>query len=351
MADSIWRAGRRLSDCLFESAHEFDFFQAVRLLALIEMDRAPSRSFKNDDMVRFAVETSTAFPASAVAGIVQGTGGRQPRMAVTFLGLIGPSGVLPLSYSEIVIQRRILGDPSLGEFFDIFHHRLLSLFYCAWEKHHFLIGLERAGRTESDRDAFTSYLFDLIGMGTPGLQGRMCFPDRALLRYAGLLAQRPRSAECLRTLLHDYLGVPTAIEQFVGRWYELDRDELCALGAGDSSSKLGEGAVAGDAVWNRQGMVRVTFGPLTAQEFFDFLPDGKTSRRTADLIRWFLGPVIDFEIQVVVAKDEAPEWCSLGGDSGIGPRMGWCSWLTEDPFPEPAADAVFSESECVFAAN
>ena len=42
-----------------------------------------------------------------------------------------------------------------------------------------------------------------------------------LLCYAGLLAQRPRSASALAGLLQDYFGVPVTVMQFVGQWLPL----------------------------------------------------------------------------------------------------------------------------------
>jgi type VI secretion system protein ImpH len=262
------------------------------------------------------------------------------------MGLIGQQGVLPDSYTESAIHQQAFGDRSFAAFFDIFHHRLLSLFYRAWDKHHFVVGYERASRSRGARDPLSGYLFDLIGMGTAGLANRLAVPDHALLRYAGLLAQRPRSAECLRAFLHDFLGVPVAVEQFIGRWHSLDGDELCELGGDGPSSQLGEGAVAGEMVWSRQAMVRIVFGPLTAGEFFEFLPDGSVSRQAAGLIRWFLGPAIDFEMQPVVASGEIPSWCRLG-ESQIGEaRLGWSHWLTDEAFAVPATEAIFAEAEC-----
>jgi type VI secretion system protein ImpH len=356
MADSIWGTGRRLDESLFGKAYEFEFFQAVRLLALMDIEtsreadgRRPTGAgaMKACERLRFGVHTSMAFPASPVFDIEAGLDSSPHRMTVTFLGLIGPFGVLPESYTESAIHQKAFGDPSFAAFFDIFHHRLLCLFYRAWEKHHFFVGYEQANRGNAARDALSGYLFTLIGMGTTGLEKRLPFPDHALLRYAGLLAQRPRSAECLRALLNDFFAVPAAVEQFLGRWHPLDLDELCAIGVDRQSSQLGEGAVAGEMVWSRQSVIRISFGPLTAIDFFEFLPSGAIFRKAVGLIRWFLGPVIDFEIQPLLAGGEAPDWCCLGDARMGGPRLGWCSWLTDEPFERPASEAIFAEGECV----
>ena len=85
---------------------------------------------------------------------------------VAFLGLIGPAGSLPIGYTEMAVEEEYYDHHAFAAFFDIFHHRLLSLFYRAWEKHHFVIGFEQACRRTSARDAITRYLLEFIGMGT-----------------------------------------------------------------------------------------------------------------------------------------------------------------------------------------
>ena len=56
-----------------------------------------------------------------------------PRMVINFMGLVGPSGVLPLYYTELIVERIRQKDRAMLNFLDIFHHRMTSLFYQAWE--------------------------------------------------------------------------------------------------------------------------------------------------------------------------------------------------------------------------
>jgi type VI secretion system protein ImpH len=349
MADSIWGTGRRIDESLYRTPYQFEFFQAVRLLRLAEGDNVNRTRCENHGAIRFAIHPSLSFPPSPVVEIQPRTEEKSARMVVAFLGLIGPAGVLPIAYTEEAVHQRMQGNFSFAAFFDIFHDRLLSLFYQAWKKHHFVIGYEESMRDNAGLDSLTTYLFDIIGMGAAGLRGRLPFPDVALLRYAGLLAQRPRSAECLRAILQDFLDVPITVEQFIGRWQALDPDDLCRVGDERFSTRLGEGSVAGDVVWTRQSAVRIVVGPIKVKRFFDFLPDGRAFREASGLVRWFLGPTIDFEIQPVIATGEVPGWSRLGESQISGPMLGWCSWLSEEPFARPASDAIFAENECVLA--
>lgn len=345
MAASNWGTDCRIDEALFSSACEFDFFQAVRLLARLREGSQPGAPGAASDVVRFRVHNSLAFPASAIAELDRMDDGL-PRMAVTFLGLTGPHGTLPAAYTEIAIDRECFGDRSFADFLDIFNHRLIELFFQAWKKHHFVIGYEQARRQKDvGPDEFTSCLFDLIGMGTGGLRGRMPVQDLALLHYAGLVAQRPHSAEALRVFLRDYFEVPVRVEQFMGKWHQLEAAEACSLGSGELSAQLGGGAVAGDAIWSRQTLVRVVLGPLTAAQFSGFLPDGETFAQVVSLIRWFLGSTLEFEIQPTLRREEVPP-CRLGEET-FAARLGWSAWLRTEPFWFHATDAIFREDEKV----
>jgi type VI secretion system protein ImpH len=129
------RTDHSLEDSLFERGYEFDFFQAVRLLQRIFPDRDPVGHSVSPakEVVPFRSRQSLAFPASTVHQLERPENGSTPAMEVSFLGLTGPQGTLPMSYTELIIQRRAKQDTASAAFFDIFNHRLTGLFYRPWE--------------------------------------------------------------------------------------------------------------------------------------------------------------------------------------------------------------------------
>jgi type VI secretion system protein ImpH len=327
-------AGRML-DRLFDEPWAFEFFQAVHLLERLQPDRQRVGGFGDPrrEAVRFTAATSVAFPASEIQGIDIRDG--QPRMAVNFLGLTGPQGILPLTYSLYVAERARVGDNAMKDFLGIFDHRILSLFFRAWEKTH-------AGVAHGDatRDWLARHLADLVGLSGDALRGRMPFGDDVLLFYTGLLGLPTRPAAGLEQLLTDYFGVTVAIEQFVGAWYPLERTTQSELGDESSaSSQLGLGAVAGDEIWDRQSRARIRVGPLTRRQYDDFLPGGSAYEPLRALARLYTNDMVDFEIQLVLARDEVPP-CKLGGDEPL--PLSWCTWLNTQPLGRNPDDTVFS---------
>src|SRR5580692_8007545 len=286
-----------LHERLFEVPFEFEFFQAVRLLHLILNDRGGvGRIAKpEEEPVRFKVRQSLDFAPSSLHSLSAETD--PPEMTVAFLGLTGIQGVLPHHYTEHILARAQSRDFAMAEFLDLFNHRIISLFYRAWEKHRLPVRLQLAS-AHKEVDEFTQYLFDWIGMGTAGLRERMAFVDQALLRYAGLIGQKPACAAALEGILRDYFGVSVEIQEFTGAWYVLASEDQCNLEERDLKNALGEGALAGDAVWDPQARFRIRLGPLELAQFVGFLPDGGGIEGLRDLVRFYVGPVLQFDVQL-----------------------------------------------------
>ncbi len=340
-------SGRRpdpsVADLLLERGYQFDFFQAVRLLSLLYVHRKEvgRQAQPHDEVVRFGQRLSLEFPPSAVHRIDQPgqPDGGPVRMMVAFMGFVGRQGVLPLHYTELMVARQMARDTGLVAFLDLFHHRLVGLFYRAWEKHHFFVAYERGAAGGEAQDHLTPYLFDLIGMGTEGLRGRGRIQDLALLRYAGLIAQRPHSASALAGMLRDYFGVAVEVEQFRGQWFSLQ--ELCYLGPPEVSNQLGVGAIAGDQVWIQAARFRVQVGPVGLERFQAFLPGGPALAELAELTRFFVGEGPEFDVQLILRAEEVP-WCRLSEEGAGAPRLGWVAWLKTEPFQQDACDTILT---------
>ena len=167
-------------------------------------------------------------------------------MTVNFMGLTGPMGVLPYAYSELILERARAKDYSFAAFFDIFNHRVISLFYRAWQRSRFPITYP------AEAGSLTHYLLDLVGLGTSGLRDRQEIEDEALLHYVSLVAMQSRSAAALEQIIADYFEVPVEIQQFAGAWYSLDQpDAMCD----------GRGGVPVPPGWQRSGRGRRDLGP------------------------------------------------------------------------------------------
>jgi type VI secretion system protein ImpH len=165
-----------LFQTLSAAPYSFDFYQALRRIECVFADhpRIGETRRPQDDPVRFGQDPSLAFATSTLAAFVPGEDGLPPRLSENFFGLFGPNGPLPLHLTDFARDRlRNVGDRTLVRFLDVFHHRLIGLFYRAWAR-----AQPTVSRDRPDRDRFSIYLGALIGLAAPDLKGVFPRPGR-----------------------------------------------------------------------------------------------------------------------------------------------------------------------------
>jgi type VI secretion system protein ImpH len=329
-----WGKNSPVDEWLYDEPYRFDFFQAVRLLELADEARGPVGEGAEParEAVRFKSAVGLAFPASDVAEVERRSGGgahgAAARMTVNFMGLAGALGPLHTPSTELIIESAWNRDTAFRDFLDIFNHRLVSLLYRIRKLHR--VGLDHVPPGE---DSLATQLYSVVGLGTENLRGRMQVKDRALLFYAGLIGQQPRSMTGLERLLADYFRVGVRGRQFVGRWLALEEGQWTRIGATGQNRGLGRDALVGTRVWEQQGAFELSLGPLKLDEFLDFLPTGWAFRPLCDLVRFYVGDEADFSFRLTLKASEIPS-ASLGGTQGgarlsakDGARLGWTSRL------------------------
>jgi type VI secretion system protein ImpH len=355
MAPARRRPPTPVIDRLFQEPHAFEFFQAVQVLERAAQRRSdvPGRGRVGEDenprreAIRFRAHQSLVFPPAAVIEAQAaptaeaGEPGQPPELTVGFMGLTGPSGVLPQHYTELMIRSVREKSFALRDFFDVFNHRLISLFHRAWEKYRLPATFERSAPAE---DAVTSCLMALVGIDTPHHRRRLAVDDEAIVHYSGHYAHWPRSAAALEALLSDFFERPVRVEQFTGRWTWLGRDELTAMPTRErpegAFAQLGVSAVVGERVWDVQGSFRMRIGPLTYAQFASFMPGSRDLAQLADLARLFVGPALGFDVQLTLTKQEVP-YLQLAEEGIYAPRLGWNTWLKHQEHRHDVSDAIF----------
>jgi type VI secretion system protein ImpH len=105
-------------------------------------------------------------------------------------------------------------------------------------------------------------------------------------------------------------------------------------------NQLGIGAFIGEEVWDQQARFRIRLGPLTLEQFLEFLPGGGAMGRLVDWTTFLAGQAAVFDVQLVLAADEIP-YCCLDDERADAPRLGWMGWLKTEEFRTDAGDAVF----------
>ncbi len=329
MAAKSRKSNPTLKERLFEEFYRFSFFKAVDLLEKLLPEKEPlGRTLApSKEAVRFSVRPSFVFPPSDITDLKQTQPEDPVEMAVAFLGLIGPARVLPNWYTEMALERNRQRDYSMTAFFDLFHHRLVTLFYLSWKKYRF-----PENYLSGAKDTLSGDLLALIGLGTQGLTGRIGLPEESLAFYTGLLSRPMASGVSIEATVGYLSGERVWVDQFIDRMLLLDKEDQSQIGS--ANSLLGENTVCGSYIWENQTKFRVNIGPLGYVQFLRFLPTGDMLRPIFSLVRYMVGVEFEFEIRVYLKREEVPG-CVLGADTPQ-PRLGWSTWTKHPGFVHEA---------------
>jgi predicted component of type VI protein secretion system len=191
MATAKRKSDPAINQQLFDRFYEFSFYRAVYLL-----DRFSGKRKKlgdalvpSEESVRFRTKKGFSFPPSDISALKAAVTEEFPSMEVAFLGLTGPSGVLPQWYSQLILERDRNKDHALADFLDLFNHRLITLFYLAWKKHRFPENYQPGGRDRLSRLPAESLRFRHTGVDR---NDRFAEESIDLLQRAALSAYRLR---------------------------------------------------------------------------------------------------------------------------------------------------------------
>lgn len=319
-----------LENALARAPHRFGFFEVLRRLERLHRDkpRLGTSARPVDDPIRLAQRPSLAFAPSTLAAL-KSRDGKPSRLEVLFFGLFGPNGPMPTHLTEYAYQRMCHGnDPTIARFADIFHHRMLSLFYRAWA-----MCQPAADYDRPESSAYTEYIGALIGIGRPAFKNRDAVADSTKLHYAGRLACQARNAEGLEAVLCAYLRLPVAIAEFVGEWIEVPERGVCRLGKSTEVSGLGVSVIVGTRIWSGQHRFGIRLGPMCFDDYQRFLPSGRSLERLVAAVRNYLGDELSWDVKLVLKRDEVP-LLRLGESV----RLGWSTWLGTRDQATDAAD-------------
>jgi type VI secretion system protein ImpH len=305
---------------LASEPHRFSLFAALRLLEQVHPERPRLGESRKaaDDAVRLGHEAHLSFAPSDVASVTRAEDGGPLHLEQYSFGLFGPNGALPLHLTEQAYERRRhQEDTTLVDFLNLFHHRLISLFYRAWANSDPATSFDRPGS-----DAFVTYVGALIGMAPASAHARDAVLDYAKLGRAGHFSQPTRSAEGLESILADYFGLSVAIRPFSGSWLPIPDSMYCRLGGDPESGRLGSSATMGTSTWQCQHKFEIVLGPLDLPTFNNFLPGARGLAEMHALVRRYTNDEWTWQLRLLLRDVQVP-----GVTLGRAGRLGWTTWL------------------------
>jgi type VI secretion system protein ImpH len=311
---------------LTQTPWRFDLFQALRRIDAQsgQAYRLGSAPLPRHEKLRLGQKASMLFSPSTIA-TASPRNGADPHgdtqvydMLIYSFGLFGPNGPLPLHLTEYAYGRQYNHqDPTLGAFANLFHHRLITLFYRAWANAQPTVSLDRR-----DNRRFCHYLGSLIGMGLPAQQQPDSVSDHARYFLSGHLSRQGHGAEGLKKILSQYFTIPLTVIQNRPQWLPIGPADQARLTAGRRAPRLGVSAFLGTQAYDVQHKFRLELGPLTPADYSAFLPGQPKSRQLWDWVYQYLGIEYAWDIRLILHRS------AVSGLHLSAPvKLGLTSWL------------------------
>ncbi len=299
MAGAQRKPDLALKQLLHERARFFSFFQAVQLLHRLDPNATPVGELGpvEAEALRFTHDHRLIFHAGDVSGIeLKESGSPKVSLTSTFLGLTGASSPLATHFAEEVIIAELSDEKTLKAFYDLLHHRALSLFYRAWKKYRFGSGFRLGGKDDFSRRALAFVGVDLLG-SVP----RHGLPPIVQLSLAPLLSMRTRPQRTLEIVLARlFPGVEVTIVPFIAREARIDLDQRVQLGVANTT--LSADMTLGERVYDRSGRFRICVGPVEYDAYEKLMPGGEFYPTLRGIVEQFTRGVLECELEVRLSE-------------------------------------------------
>ncbi|WP_348645225.1 type VI secretion system baseplate subunit TssG [Methylobacterium sp. BTF04] len=325
------------ADSLQAAPWAHDFLATLRRIerSFPDKPRIGDSAARSEDAVTLGQDPYLQFPAANIAAATLDQSGRL-RLIVKFLGLFGPQGALPLATTDEAYTWLLERDDALPRFLDVINNRFLQLFYRAWADAR---PIAQAEHPAADR--FETYVGAMIGLGSPIFRDLDAVPDAGKIAFAGLMAPAARSASRLRNAVSGLLGVTVEVEQLVGAFLEFEPADRSRLGGVNAT--LGRDLLLGSSVFSIEDRIRLCIFAADLSDYERLLPGGAKCRPLADLVFFYLGDELDWDVELALPVDAVAPVCL-----GRAGRLGYTAWMGRGAGPaggDHRRDARFHPAE------
>jgi type VI secretion system protein ImpH len=304
----------KLAEALLAHASRADFFSLVPLLERLSPNatRVGGDGPPSKEALRFRHDPSMAFSAGDIASgtlaqVLGDPNDSQSRrhavmqLTTTFLGLTGSVSPLPL-YIPAEVAQSNSGENLQANFLDIFHHRLLSLFYRLWTRYQYAREF-----TANCDDVWSQRVLALCAPTAESRTRPSRIPRHKLLKLAPLLSPRSRSARGLELALEEVLDLPDGhahIAQLVGGYTPIDEDQRMRLS--QKTAILGRGALLGSQAYERGNRFCIRLGPMSASEYPHYIGKGARIDLVREVVNLMVREPFDYDLELLLGGDALP---------------------------------------------
>ena len=296
-------------------SYKYDFFTIMRQLEAVPQfadEQFGTTSNPKKEKIRIIQEPLLTFANRNIQSVK--ITADHVEITLNGFGLFGPSGALPLHFTEYAFQRKYQhGDPTWVSFINMLQHRMSTLFYRAWANAQSITSID-IGKT----DRFQNYLSSLNGLSLINTENLHHYN---FSYFSGALLKQTRSSTNLQHILSRYFKIPVSIDTNIGYWIKVKSGDLTYLGKSTLYS-LGDGLILGNKIFDLRTKFRINIGPIPLNVYRYFFKNQNNAYRLHKWINLFIGEEYKWEVKLILQQDEVP-FFSLKHQN----QLGLTTWL------------------------
>ena len=291
-----------------------ELFALIRLLEhLMALNpKVGNETRLNQSPLRFGQTASLAFQDRQVHALWQK--GNRLKIDIKGFGVFGSNGALPIHLTELTYEKNTHQKHSVfNDFVDLFHNRLIALFYKAWRNAQDIPSLDG-----NDQWQFSRYIASFLGLAEQ--KDHTVVPIYHQLYYSSLLVNRHAPSGNLQEILRSYFGMPIRIQENVGQW--IDAIEFSTQLSQRKQNRLGKGLLIGDKIFDATQKFKVVIGAVTPPQYVGFLPKGVLAKQLMAWVEQYCRYQYQWDVEVVIDRHTI---CQQTLGRGI--PLGITSWI------------------------
>lgn len=280
------------------------------------MDRLSGGANGLAGKLRIRPDLNIDYPQSDIEQINSLPADKGYEILTTFFGLYGVASPLPGFYTEELLDEEWEDRAAKRDFLDVIHQHLYPLLYKAWLKYRF-----SHNAVEHEGDGYWEIIYSLLGL--PAEFREKGGKSSAVIKYAGIINQRPKTQAGLQTILQDYLApVKVVIEPCVHRKVRIPRHQRSVVS--EVNNTLGTDCLIGEQVDDRGGKYNICIGPLNSEQFQNILNSAERFAFVRSICQLFLVQPLQNDIVLKLEKGAVKPICL--GQSAYS-SLGQTTWL------------------------
>lgn len=272
---------------------KYDFYQFCSILEWLNIDLTNSTLKSNSRKFQFCSWPYLGFPASELKGALPENvyDYKAEIVFTTFLGLIGTDGVMP-NWMISDIAQKGSGIEHLTAFLDIFHHRIIILFYLIWKKLHFANQY-----TNACTDKISQFLLTLVSG-----QKKSNISPQNILGLIDNYYKNNKNLIGLKNIIKYLLpqAMDISIQQFVPVKHKITQQKL-------STGILFRHAVLGNYIYDSCSKIKILLTINNYSLLQRLKNKGQYRKLLHDLIMKYIGFTLDIDLVIIISMKLLPQ--------------------------------------------